>query len=70
MKRDDAIKLLADNLLELRNQYNVADLSIFGSVARNQAAPDSDIDLLVDLHQHTFDDPAGLYRPAKRRRRW
>ena len=49
MKRDDAIKLLADNLLELRNQYNVADLSIFGSVARNQASPNSDIDVLVDF---------------------
>ncbi len=27
----------------------MADLSIFGSVARNQASPDSDIDVLVDF---------------------
>lgn len=49
MQRDEALKLLADNLVELRSQYHVADLSIFGSVARNQAAPESDIDVLVDF---------------------
>jgi len=49
MQRDEAIKLLTDNLVELRSQYQVADLAIFGSVARNQASPGSDIDLLVDF---------------------
>lgn len=49
MQRDDAIKLLADNLADLRSQYHVVDLSIFGSVARNQATQNSDIDVLVDF---------------------
>jgi predicted nucleotidyltransferase len=49
MRRDEAIKLLASNLSDLRSQYQVTDLSIFGSVARNQASPSSDIDLLVDF---------------------
>jgi hypothetical protein len=34
----------------------VQSLSIFGSVARDEAGPDSDIDLLVE-----FDGPVGLF---------
>jgi len=49
MQREEAIKRLAENLAELRNQFDVVDLSIFGSVARNQAALGSDIDVLVDF---------------------
>jgi predicted nucleotidyltransferase len=49
MQREEALKQLANNLVNLRNQYHVADLAIFGSVARNQANPDSDIDLLVEF---------------------
>lgn len=30
-------------------------LSLFGSFARDEARDDSDVDLLVDLDQHTFD---------------
>lgn len=30
-------------------------LAIFGSVARGDAGPDSDLDLLVQLDRHTFD---------------
>lgn len=30
-------------------------LGLFGSFARDQAREDSDVDLLVDLDQHTFD---------------
>ena len=49
MRREEAIKRLANNLPELRHQYGVADLSIFGSVARNQATADSDLDILIDF---------------------
>lgn len=49
MQRDEVIKRLANNLVDLRSQYHVAELSVFGSVARNQASPDSDIDVLVDF---------------------
>ncbi len=37
----------------LRDKYGVLDLAIFGSVARDEARPDSDVDILV-----TFDGPA------------
>ncbi|MFK5925029.1 MAG: nucleotidyltransferase family protein [Desulfuromusa sp.] len=49
MRREEAIEQLANNLTELRNQYGVANLSIFGSVARNQANADSDLDVLIDF---------------------
>lgn len=49
MYREEALRLLAKNLPELRNQYGVEDLSIFGSVARNQAHINSDLDVLIDF---------------------
>ena len=36
-------------LLEAAQQYGAHNLRIFGSVARGEATPDSDIDILVDL---------------------
>ena len=57
MQREEAIRRLAENLTVLRECYDVANLSIFGSVARNQAIPGSDIDLLVE-----FSKTPGLFR--------
>ena len=42
---------------EFRSRLGVRALSVFGSLARGEAAPDSDIDLLVD-----FDGPADFDR--------
>lgn len=35
-------------VLQLAHQHGVSNVRVFGSVARGQALPDSDIDLLVD----------------------
>ncbi len=40
----------------LRSQFHVKELSLFGSLARNEATPSSDIDLLVE-----FSDEATLF---------
>ena len=48
MKRDDAIRLLKEHEPELRKR-GVLGLSIFGSTARDEARPDSDVDVLVEL---------------------
>ncbi len=48
MRRDEVLALIAahkDELLAL----GVASLSLFGSVARDEARPDSDVDVLVEL---------------------
>ena len=52
--RDEVLKILSESLPKLR-EYGVRELGIFGSVARNEENDSSDLDILVDLKQHTFD---------------
>ena len=55
MNLDDVLAIIAAHEDELR-RYHVAALSVFGSVARNEAGPGSDVDLLVEFDQTaTFD---------------
>jgi uncharacterized protein len=42
----DEIKAMGPRLAELCQKYGIAELYVFGSVARGDAQPDSDIDLL------------------------
>jgi predicted nucleotidyltransferase len=55
MKRDDVLRILAEHRDELRQQFSVKSLALFGSMARDEAAEASDVDLLVE-----FDRPIGL----------
>ena len=55
MLRDDVLDILSRHQAELR-AMGVKSLAVFGSVARNEARPDSDVDLLVDL-----DRPIGIF---------
>ena len=55
MRRDEALTILNDHRDEIR-AFGVASIAIFGSVARDDARPDSDIDVLVE-----FDPPVGLF---------
>ena len=48
MERDQALKLLREHMDEMR-ALGVESLSIFGSVARDEAGPESDVDVLVEL---------------------
>jgi len=60
MRRDEVVKLLAEHRQDLR-QFGVKSLALFGSVGRDQARPDSDIDFLVELKgPATFDRYMGL----------
>ncbi len=47
MQREQALQLLSDHLEEIRRKFEVESLSLFGSVARDQAGPNSDLDILV-----------------------
>jgi uncharacterized protein len=49
MKRDQAIKRLAEILPTAQARYAVQALYVFGSVARDEATDDSDVDILVDF---------------------
>jgi hypothetical protein len=53
---EDLLGRLRQLLPELREKYHVAELAVFGSRARADATPRSDLDLLV-----TFDSSASLF---------
>ena len=61
MRRADAIALIAARRDEIVHQFGVRSLSLFGSVARDEARPDSDVDVLVEFEgPTTFDSHLGL----------
>ncbi len=51
---------LLENQRESLRQFGVRELGIFGSFARNEQTPESDVDVLVDLKRETFRDFMGL----------
>jgi predicted nucleotidyltransferase len=53
MRKDEALKLLTQHKPELIRRFGITDLALFGSTVRDEARPDSDIDVLV-----SFDGPA------------
>ncbi|SFH38526.1 nucleotidyltransferase family protein [Modicisalibacter xianhensis] len=53
MNRERTLRLLHDHLPVLAREFGVKELALFGSMARDQARKDSDIDVLV-----SFDGPA------------
>jgi predicted nucleotidyltransferase len=61
MNPQDALRLLSEHLPDVRQKFGVRDLALFGSVARNEARPDSDLDVLVEFASRpTFDNYMGL----------
>lgn len=57
MNRNRALELLSEHRSVLSERFGVTQLALFGSTARNTAANDSDIDILV-----AFDGPANSKR--------
>jgi predicted nucleotidyltransferase len=53
MNRSYALQLLAEHKPELARRFGVTRLALFGSLARDAAREDSDVDILV-----SFDGPA------------
>jgi uncharacterized protein len=56
MKREAVVHLLAIHRDVLHERFGVRTLSLFGSVARDEATEVSDVDLLVE-----FDRPTGYF---------
>jgi len=55
MKREDVIKIISEHRDEIK-RLGVKSLAFFGSVARNENRPDSDVDFIVDFESKpTFD---------------
>lgn len=47
MSKEQALNILSAHLEVLRRDFDVAEIALFGSVARGEARPDSDLDILV-----------------------
>jgi predicted nucleotidyltransferase len=46
---DEILKSKRDEILKLATRHGVKNLRVFGSVARGEAGPDSDVDFLVEM---------------------
>jgi len=56
MRQDVVLRMLKQNNAEMKKQFGVKALLLFGSVARNEATSASDVDLLVE-----FNRPVGYF---------
>lgn len=68
MTRDQALQTLRAHHEELKTEFSVQSIALFGSVARNEATPESDVDLLVE-----FSRPVGMFhflRVQERLQEW
>jgi hypothetical protein len=61
MGADELIKAKRADILRLAAQHGARNVRVFGSVARGEACPDSDIDVLVEIEPgRTLLDRIGL----------
>jgi len=51
MNKQTVLDRLKDNIEEIRQRFSVKTIAIFGSVARDEAADNSDVDVLVTFEQ-------------------
>jgi uncharacterized protein len=57
----DEVRAHRDAIKRLGEHFGVRNIRVFGSVARGEATPDSDLDLLVDAERgHGYFDMAGF----------
>lgn len=54
LRRDEVLETLREHRATLAERFGVTSISLFGSVARDQAKDSSDIDVLVE-----FESPPG-----------
>ena len=55
LEHDEILKRLQQRQDEMRARFSVQRIGIFGSYLRGNASEKSDIDLIVDLAEPTFD---------------
>jgi predicted nucleotidyltransferase len=63
MKLEETLNIITKHVPDLKSRFGVRSFAIFGSVARGEERPDSDIDILVE-----FEKPVGLFEFAALRR--
>ena len=58
--RKQILTLIRNEKPYLQKHFGLLSIGLFGSFARDQQQPESDIDLLVELSEASFDALAGL----------
>lgn len=51
MKIEDLLKQRREEILRVAARHGASNIRVFGSVARGEAGPESDVDLLVELER-------------------
>ena len=46
---EDLVRLKRDEILQIAGRHGAGNVRVFGSVARGESGPDSDLDLLIDV---------------------
>jgi predicted nucleotidyltransferase len=59
MTRSEVVRLIREHLPEME-RFDVRSIALFGSVARDEATANSDVDVLVEFGRATFDGYMGL----------
>ena len=61
--RDEILQILSEHREELRRDFGVESIALFGSAVRNEMTADSDIDVLVEIPRNTLTlfELGGLY---------
>jgi hypothetical protein len=58
---DELVKQKRTDILRIAGQHGARNVRLFGSIARGEAGPGSDVDILIDLGPHHSPFfPAGL----------
>ena len=55
MDKTDILRAIREKQPELAARFTVRRIGVFGSFARESASPQSDVDILVEMTESTFD---------------
>ena len=68
--KNEVLKFLKENKKTFREKYGIKEIWLFGSVARGEDMPNSDIDLMIefsDFKFNTFDNYYGFLEEMEKR---
>jgi hypothetical protein len=55
LDKADILKYLKEHYPQFEKKYHVQKIGLFGSYARDEAKPDSDVDIFVQMHPSLYD---------------
>ncbi len=67
LKQNQILQIIKEEKPYLQKHFGLLSIGIFGSYARGEQRPESDIDFLVELSEPRFDNLAGLQIYLERR---